>query len=273
MHAAGSELNTVVLQRIEVAPGLIILRLAPDGWELPAFEAGQFAVAGLPGSAPRCDFSDPDDPDRDPDKLIRRAYSVASSSLDKQYLELYVALVRSGALTPRLFALKPGDRLWLGKKISGMFTLGSVPAGANLALIATGTGLAPYMSMLRGELLCDPSRRVAVLLGARHSWDLGYRSELITMGRSCPRFSYLPVISRPDEEALAWAGHTGYVQDLWTRGVLEESLGLKPTPENTHVLLCGNPAMIEGMVKTLAAEGYAEHSRKSPGQIHVEKYW
>ena len=199
------ELNAVVLQRIEVAPGLIILRLAPEGWELPEFESGQFAVIGLPGAAPRYQFSDPDK-ERDPDKLIRRAYSVASSSQDKQYLELYVALVRSGALTPRLFALNPGDRLWLGKKISGQFTLDSVPEACHLALVATGTGLAPYMSMLRGRLLCEPDRKVAVLLGARHSWDLGYRAELITMERLCPGFRYLPVISRPAEGGPSLAG-------------------------------------------------------------------
>ena len=266
------ELNAVVLQRIEVAPGLIILRLAPEGWELPEFESGQFAVIGLPGAAPRYQFSDPDK-ERDPDKLIRRAYSVASSSQDKQYLELYVALVRSGALTPRLFALNPGDRLWLGKKISGQFTLDSVPEACHLALVATGTGLAPYMSMLRGRLLCEPDRKVAVLLGARHSWDLGYRAELITMERLCPGFRYLPVISRPAEEVHPWPGHTGYVQELWTGGALEECWGFRPTPDNCHVLLCGNPGMIEGMVETLTGEGFAEHSRKSPGQIHAEKYW
>ncbi len=268
-----TELNAIVLQRIEVAPGLIILRLAPDGWELPEFESGQFAVVGLPGAAPRFEFSDPDEKPRDPDKLIRRAYSVASSSQDKQYLELYIALVHSGALTPRLFALATGDRLWLGKKISGQFTLESVPEACHLALVATGTGLAPYMSMLRGRLLCEPERKVAVMLGARHSWDLGYRAELITMERLCASFSYLPVISRPAEEIHPWPGRAGYVQELWAEGALEESWGFKPGPDNCHVLLCGNPGMIEGMMETLQGEGFAEHTRKSPGQIHVEKYW
>ena len=266
-------LNAVLLQRIEVAPGLLILRVAPDGWELPAFSSGQFAVLGLPGSAPRYRLAGDEEESASPGKLIRRAYSVASSSLDRQYLEIYVTLVRSGALTPRLFALQPGDHLFLGKKITGMFTLDSVPKSAHLVLIATGTGLAPYMSMLRSELLCDLARRVAVLLGARHSWDLGYRGELITMMRLCPSFSYLPIISRPDDEVHPWTGPIGHVQDLWRGGALAAAWGEAPSAATTHVLLCGSPGMIDGMVALLEAEGYREHSKKEPGQIHVERYW
>ena len=272
-------LNAVVTHRIEVASGLIILRVAPDGWELPAWESGQFAVLGLTGSAPRTMLSDPE-PENTPDskgqasdKLIRRAYSIASTPEEASYLEFYITLVHSGALTPRLFALKPGDRLFLGKKISGMFTLDDVPDGNNLILVGTGTGLAPYMSMLRSELECHLDLHTVVLLGARHSWDLGYRGELIAMQRYCPTFHYIPVISRPEQEILKWSGQTGYVQDLWDRGLVETTMGIKPEPDNTHVLLCGNPGMIEGMIERLGQEGFAEGTRQEPGQIHAEKYW
>jgi ferredoxin--NADP+ reductase len=112
-----------------------------------------------------------------------------------------------------------------------------------------------------------------VLLGARHSWDLGYRGELIAMQRYCPTFHYIPVISRPDEELVPWSGQTGYVQDLWDRGLVEQALHKKPTPENTHILLCGNPAMIEAMISRLGEEGFREHTKSQPGQIHAEKYW
>lgn len=273
-----TELNAVVTHRIEVASGLIILRVAPDGWELPGWEPGQFAVLGLPGSAPRTMLSDPEPGTTDSegpgsDKLIRRAYSIASAPDEAGYLEFYITLVQSGALTPRLFALKPGDSLFLGKKISGMFTLGDVPEGNNLILVGTGTGLAPYMSMLRSELECHLDLHTVVLLGARHSWDLGYRGELIAMQRYCPTFHYIPVISRPAEEMVKWSGQTGYVQDLWDRGLVETAMGTKPDPENTHVLLCGNPGMIEGMIQRLGTEGFVEGTRKEPGQIHAEKYW
>ena len=267
------KLNAIVTRRTEVASGLIILEVAPDGWDLPAWKAGQFAVLGLPASAPRTRLSDAEPPSDNPDKLIRRAYSIASSSRQKDTLEFYITLVQSGQLTPRLFALEPGSRLFLGPKISGMFTLADVPGGADLVLVATGTGLAPYMSMLRGELDCNPEAHTSVILGARHSWDLGYRGELIAMQKFCPTFHYLPVISRPVEEMIPWSGSTGYVQDIWQGGALEKLMARKPSPESTHVLLCGNPAMIETMLEILKAEGFTEHSSKQPGQIHVEKYW
>lgn len=268
-----AQLNAIVTHRIEVASGLIILRVAPDGWELPEWESGQFGVLGLPVSAPRTLLSDPEPQTLDSDKIIRRAYSIASAPEERGYLEFYITLVQSGALTPRLFALKPGDPVFLGKKISGMFTLNEVPEGKNLILVGTGTGLAPYMSMLRGDLDCKPEVHTVVLLGARHSWDLGYRGELIAMQRFCPTFHYVPVISRPQEEMVAWSGQTGYVQDLWERGLVEMAMGKKPTPDNTHVLLCGNPGMIEGMIDRLGEEGFIEHTRKEEGQIHAEKYW
>jgi len=266
-------LNAVIQQRIEVAPGLMVIRVAPDGWELPDFTPGQFAVLGLPPEAPRCDIADPDEEEHKPGVLIRRAYSIASSSIAREYLELYITLVRSGALTPRLFALQPGDRLWLGPKITGRFTLDEAPVDADLVLVATGTGLAPYMSMLRTMRPEDDGRRIAVFLGARHSWDLGYRSELVTLDRLSPSFSYLSIISRPAEEPVPWSGPAGYVQDLWQGDHLERIWGSRPTPESSRIFLCGNPAMIEDMVVILAEEGFREHSRKQPGHVFVERYW
>jgi ferredoxin--NADP+ reductase len=95
-----SELNAIVVQRIEVSPGLVILRVVPEGWELPDFEPGQYAVLALPGSAPRTTISDPENKPSPPEKLIKRAYSIASSSKAKEYVEFYVSLVPSGQLTP-----------------------------------------------------------------------------------------------------------------------------------------------------------------------------
>jgi ferredoxin--NADP+ reductase len=268
------ETNAIVTQRIDAAPGLMILRVAPDGWKLPDFTPGQFAVLGLPGSAPRTPLSDPEEKPADPDKMIRRSYSIASSSLARDHLELLITLVRSGDLTPRLFALQAGDRVWLGPKLTGLFTMRSVPPDKNIAMVATGTGIAPYMSMLRTELAANVPRRYAVLLGARHSWDLAYSAELITMSRIHPRMTYIATVSRPQEEPVPWGGLKGYVQALWTGGALEQAWGFKPTPENTHVFLCGNPGMIDDMAKLLAAEGFEEMDARHPqGTVHVERYW
>lgn len=270
---ADPKLNAVVTLRTEITPWLMILRVAADGWQLPDFAPGQFAVLGVPGSTPRCALAEPDETAPDPDRLIRRAYSIASSSLTREYMEFYVALVTTGALTPRLFALNIGDRVWLSTKVAGLFTFDQLPEIANIVMIATGTGLAPYMSMLSTHLMCGSTQRIAVLHGARHSWDLGYRSELMTLQHLCRNLAYFPVISRPAAEPVGWNGAVGYVQDLWKSGAIEQTWGFTPTPGDTHVFLCGSPGMIDDVVALLGAQGFREHSRKTPGEIHVERYW
>lgn len=266
-------LNAVVTQRTEVAPGLIILRVAPIDWELPDFVPGQYVVLGLPGSTPRCLGADLEEEPQAPDRLILRAYSIASSSRAREYLEFYLALVHSGALTPRLFALNVGDRLWLGRKITGVFTLEETPEDVHVVLIATGTGIAPYMSMMRTVLTPHTPRRFAVVHGARHSWDLAYQAELVTLERLCPQFDYVPIISRPKEEPVPWGGLVGYCQDVWTKRIVDRLWGFQPLPGNTHLFLCGNPSMLEDMLRILQREGFNEHTKRQPGQVHLEKYW
>ena len=266
------QLNALVTAKKELSPRMMIMRVAADGWQMPEFEPGQFAVLGLPGSAARCRLSEPESAPADPDKLIRRAYSVASSSLTREYMEFYINLVTSGTLTPRLFALNVDDPLWISPKVSGMFTLDQVPEDQHVVMISTGTGLAPYMSMLSTQLLCGAPRHFAVLHGAYHSWDLGYRNELLTLQHLCSNLTYVATIDRPQDEPVAWTDHIGWVQDLWTKGVVAQAWGFQPTPANTHVFLCGNPAMIESMRELLFKEGFREHSPKEPGEIHVEKF-
>jgi ferredoxin--NADP+ reductase len=268
-------MNAQVLSRTDVAPGLMILRIAPIGWEIPAFEPGQFTVLGLPWSAERVEWSDEDElASDDHSQLILRAYSIASSSLQKEYMEFYIALVRSGSLTPRLFNLHPGDEVYLSSRITGMFTLKEVPEDKDVIFFATGTGLAPYVSMLRTFLATESGRRLAVLHGARHSWDLGYQAELRSLERTFESFSYFPVISRPGEEGGAWSGSTGYLQDLWRAGVVAREWEREPGPDDSHIFLCGNPLMVEEMLEILRETGWTEHrSRRRPGQVHTEKYW
>src|SRR5262249_32306599 len=148
--------------------------------------------------------------------------------------ESYIHLVPSGALTTRLFNLRIGDRIWLSDTVSGMFTFDDVPKDANVALIATGSGLAPFISMLSTHLKFAAQRRVAVLHGARHSWDLAYRAVLMNMQNLRNNFSYLPIISRTKQEPVPWAGEVGHVQDLWRNGAIERDWNVLPTPDNTH---------------------------------------
>lgn len=269
-----NQLNAILVGREDVSPGHAVFRVAPDGWSLPPFVAGQFGLLGLPGDAPRCAEADADEEPRPaPDALIRRTYSAASSSFERRYVEFFVSLVRTGALTPRLFALRPGDRLHLGARFSGMFTLAEVPADQHVAMVATGTGLAPYMSMLRSRAAANPDRRIAVLLGARRARDLGFLAELEALAEREPNVVFAPIVSRPQDEDGPWSGRVGRVQNLWTGGALSGEWGFAARPGAAHVFLCGNPRMVEEMSELLRAEGFKDHSRRSPGDLHAERFW
>ncbi len=267
------EYNATVSQRADIAPGLIILRVAPDN--LPyRFEAGQYTTLGMKRSAPRVVEAEeePAAPDESPDKMLRRAYSIASSSRADQYLEFYLTLVESGDLSPRLFALEPGDRLHVGPKAAGVFTLDRVPEGFHALLVGTGTGLAPYISMLRSELVCGGPRHFVVLHGARFSWDLGYRAELSAWARRCPNVTYLPAITRPAQDP-SWNGLTGYLQEVLVSGAVTEASGIPLDPAHLHVFLCGNPGMIEAARARLVELGFTPDQRGEVGNIHVEEWW
>ncbi|MDP3450859.1 MAG: ferredoxin--NADP reductase [Anaerolineaceae bacterium] len=267
-----SSLNAIVTSKVELSPRVMTLRVAANGWDMPDFTPGQFGVLGLPGSAPRAPWSEAELTPSDPDQLIRRPYSITSSSKTREYMEFYISMLSTGALTPRLFALKVGDPIWLGPKTSGIFTLNQVPKEKHIVMVATGTGLAPYISMLTTELQCGSDRRFAVLHGAYHSWDLGYRSELQTMQYLCQNFNYISTIDKPNEEPVPWGGKTGWVQEVWKSGAVADAWGLKPTPENTHVFLCGVSGMVNAMLEALNAEGFVEHTKQQEGQIHIERF-
>jgi len=271
MSANQDPCNATVIGREEINPQLLVFRVRPDK-ELFDFKPGQFAVLGLPGSAPRVAEAAPEEIPVEPDKIIRRAYSIASSSLEKRYLEFYLTLITSGALTPRLFALKHGSRVFLGPKASGVFTLDQVAPEKAVILIATGTGLAPYISMLRTMLVKDDQRRFVVLHGARYSWDLGYRAELESLGRLRPNFAYIPSITRADHDPH-FIGYTGRIQSLVEQGVIEKESGVELDPAKAEAFLCGNPEMVKIVSLMLEKKGFARKGGAGPVTIHIEEYW
>lgn len=265
------ELNAIVQQVVQVSPIMKVFRIAPLGWELPDFKPGQFVAIALPSTVGKCPEATSEYAEPEGERLIKRAYSVASSNLSKEYVEFYITLVHSGALTPRLFNLNIGDKIWLGGKFAGMFTLDQIQEDQNIVLIGTGTGVAPYMSMLRTDAL-HRKGNIVVIHGASNSWDLGYSSELNLLQALSPKFKYVPTITVPEREYTPWAGRTEFIDKIWKDGTIEKLWGFKPSPENTHIFLCGNPNMVSGMIECLEAEGFKEHSRKEPGQIHAEKF-
>ena len=263
--------NATVVGREELNPQLQILRVRPDV-QLFDFRPGQFAVLGMLGKASRVAESAPEETPVEPEKLIRRAYSIASASLERRYLEFYLTLITSGALTPRLFALAHGGRLFVGPKATGIFTLDRVAPEKAVVLIATGTGLAPYISMLRTMLVNDARRRFVVLHGARYSWDLGYRGELESLARLRSNFTYIPSITRPDQDPH-FIGYTGRIQALLDQGVVERESGVVFDPAQTEVFLCGNPDMVSTAIAMLQTKGFAAKGGTEPASIHVEEYW
>ena len=142
--------NATIVKWIEIHAGLAIIRIAPDSGSVPEFEPGQFITIGLPRDHPPiCDTKQY--PEHDPrwKKLCRRAYSIASSTHSREHLDLFINIVEDGNLTPKLWEIKEQGRLWMDGKIKGDFTLKQIPANKDLVMIATGTGIAPYISMLQ----------------------------------------------------------------------------------------------------------------------------
>lgn len=269
------KLNATLVAREDISPGLGVFRIETDG-ERFSFTAGQYCALGLPPDAPRVPEAEPEKPldEKERSRLIRRSYSIASAPEDEGYLDFYLALVPEGVLTPRVFAMGVGDRIWVGPKATGLFTLAGVPAGADVFLLCTGTGLAPFMSMLKSDLLA-PGRveRVVLAHGVRYVEDLGYRAEVERIAAENPRLRYVPSVTRRTEES-GWTGAKGHMQEQLVSGDLTERSGVPLDPENAHVFLCGNPAMIEEAVELLTDRGFSEWSKKNPGgNIHLEKYW
>jgi ferredoxin--NADP+ reductase len=139
-------------------------------------------------------------------------------------------------------------------------------------MIGTGTGLAPYMSMLRSELVCNGPRQFVVVHGARYSWDLGYRTELTGLARHCGNFHYIPVITRPQED-ITWRGRSGYLQNLIASSAIEQETGLALTPDNFDIFLCGNPGMIATVIEWAGIQGFVRDRGHDIGTLHTEEYW
>ncbi len=265
-----NQLNCRITQTVQVSPIMKIIKVSPVDWKFPAFEAGQFVALGLSPDAERCKEATEEHSEPKPDKLIRRAYSIASASTEDS-VEFYITLVHSGQLTPRIFDLNIGDKIFMGKKAVGMFTLDQIDDERNVVLIATGTGVAPYMSMLRSNALRRKGR-ITVIHGAANSWDLGYSSELKLLASMFPNFSYYPTITEPKNEPVGWEGDTRFIRDIWEDDFSQKHWGFDPSPGDTDFFLCGNPRMVDGMKESLFAQGFKDHKKKEPGQIHAEEF-
>lgn len=255
--------NATVVSKSYLTDSLFFLKVNPDDG-IKTFIPGQYIALGLTGDAPRCATLPPEEIPIQDANLIRRSYSIGSSPLDTEGYEFYIALLPQGVLTARLAALNIGDRLFIGRKPVGTFCITELPAGHPVLFVSTGTGIAPFVSMLREGTIFSTASQITVLHGVRFATDFGYGEELAALAQTHPHFSYHQIVSR---ESPGWSGVRGYVQDFITNGTVTVD------PVQHHVMLCGNPGMIDDLEKLLVGNGFVVHSKKTPGNLHLEKYW
>ncbi len=267
--AQSTDYNATAVGKTLVTPDLMILRVRTDE-PRAGFKAGQYTLLGLLGSEPRSPNSTAELVESPPEKLIQRPYSIASANTETQQFEFYISQVKSGQLTPRLFNLEMGGRLFVSTRIVGVFTLADTPADCDVVMIATGSGLAPYISFLRSHITERPKTKMAIIQGAGHPWDLGYYSELTFLASAFANFHYLPTLTHADE---TWTGYRFWIEEMLEKGILQRDTGITIDPARTHFFLCGNPKMVEHVSQWLYNAGYTRHQRRSPGSLHIEEFW
>ncbi len=199
---------------------------------------------------------------------IARAFSFVNPPQDP-VLEFYGVVVPEGPLSPRLAALRRGERLYVAPNPAGFLVLGEIPDAQTLWLVSTGTGLAPFLSILRTE---EPWRRfgnVVLVHAVRHARELVYRDLLVQLEAERKSFKYVTFVSR-EERAGSLAGR---IPAAIADGRLEAAAGRALRPESSHVMLCGNPAMLKDVQAALAPRGLRKHRRRTPGHVSVESFW
>lgn len=239
-----------VVERIDWTQRLHSLRIEAA---IEPFRAGQFTKLGL----------------KIGDEIVGRPYSIVSAP-GEAILEFYFSTVPEGPLSPRLSQLKAGDGVLVAPKPNGFLVLDEVPPAIHLWLLATGTGIGPFLSILRTAEPWQRFQRIVLVHAARTAEELTYRRAIARVMDAEPkRFTYIPVVSR---EAADYA-LAGRIPAALADGRLEARAHLALEPAAAHVMLCGNPAMIEDATAALAARGFRKHRRKEPGQISMETYW
>jgi ferredoxin--NADP+ reductase len=294
--------NATVVTIRPCTPGLWILRVRPDA-ALGPYHPGQYTTLGLGAWEPRVDSFDRElIRPAETRSLIRRAYSFCHPILDAgsgdlarpeslDFHEFYVMLLTGSAegdflphLTPRLFRLAEGDRIHLGRKVAGRYTLEGVGAHEDVVFAATGTGEAPHNAMIWQLLRSGHRGRIGSVLCTRYAADQGYRDLHRRLQERYTNYTYIALTTREPCN-----GRKLYLQEFIGDGYLESALGWKLEPERAHVYLCGNSSMIgipktiagrrvfpspEGLIEILERRGF--RAEGGPGErvnIHFEKYW
>jgi len=236
--------NARIIERRDISDDLWVIRVDPGGEY--SFVPGQYATLGVVA----------------PEKHYERAYSIVSAPHEKS-LEFFVELVPKGDVTPRLYPCQVGDEFTLRKVAKGRFTLDTASGRTNHLMLATVTGVAPFVSIARSlhhqwkDGKFKGEHKLFLLDGASRSWELAYREELKLFAAEVPWLTYAPTVSRPWEDK-SWRGETGRVDDVVRK--YTDSWGL--TPADTTAYLCGHPSMIEDTKGILKRRGWEKAAIK-----------
>jgi len=240
-----------------LTPSLFTLRTTRDaGFR---FRAGQFARLGVT---------------RDDGSTVWRAYSMVSSPFD-EFLEFFSIVVPGGEFTSELSRLKVGDTLLVDRQAFGYLTLDRFVDGRDLWLLSTGTGVAPFLSILQDFEVWERFDRIILVYSVREARELAYQqliAELMQrdyLTEYAHKFQFIPVVTRePHVGAL-----NGRITTLIENGELEHAAGVNLDPLHSRVMLCGNPQMIDDTRALLKQRGMSLSLTRRPGQVAVENYW
>lgn len=220
---------------------------------LGSFQAGQFVKLALDIGGER----------------VARPYSFVNPPGMEPH-EFYYNIVAEGPLTPRLAALAAGDLIYVAPGIAGFLILSEVPDAENLWLLATGTGLAPFLSILRTEEPWKRFGRVVLVHATRTADEQVYGGLLDAVaGARGERFRRVAFVSREK----AHGALEGRIPAAIADGRLERAAATELSAARSQAMLCGNPQMVADVMAALAARGMRKHRRRAPGHITVETYW
>ncbi len=208
------------------------------------------------------------------DSIVWRAYSIASAAHD-EHLEFFSVVVPGGQFTSRLAQLKEGDEVFVERKSYGFLTTDRFEAGRDLWMLATGTGLAPFLSILHDFETWESYDNLVLVQSVRTQQELAYEDVIRGFEESdyyaeyANKLRYARIVTREPVPGTL----RDRVTKLLASGVLEENVGLKLDHDRSRVMLCGNPEMVEDSRKILVDRGYRVSRRGEPGHLAVENYW
>ena len=216
------------------------------------FKAGQFVRVGLEIDG----------------EIVARPYSLVNAPGEPEY-EIFFNIVPGGPLTPRLAAMGQGDEIRVADKPYGFLTIDEVPAVKHLWMLATGTGVGPFISMLKSEDTWSRFEKVVLVYSVRTARELAYRDEIANLHKLYrQQLSFLPLVTREPLEGAINMRVTAAIEC----GELEQHVGLSIKAEDSHVMMCGNSAMIADVTELLKSRSMRKHLRREPGHITTEKY-